>query len=346
MIIGVLKETLPYETRVAASPETVKKFKTIGFKVFIESHAGIDAGFSNHDYREAGAEIKNTAAEVMANADILLKINAPQADEIAYLKKSAIIIADFQALMPQANLEIFTSSQELTCFALDLMPRISRAQSMDILSSQSNLAGYKAVINAAMASRRSIPLMMTSAGTLPPAKFLILGLGVAGLQAAATAKRLGAMVFANDIRSETFEQAVSIGAKFIDKIDDQILSQTDIIISSAFSRGKPAPLLLDEKQLLTVKKGAVIIDLAVGSGGNIFGSIDHQTISIHDLTIIGNSRLAAEIPLSASTLFAQNLYNFLSPYYQDNQLRFNEDDEIIAKTCIVKNGQLLFKNGD
>lgn len=346
MIIGILKETLPFETRVAASPETVKKFKALGFKILIESHAGTASGFANHDYREAGAEIKNAVAEVSANADILLKINAPAPEEIAGIKEGAVIIADFQALQPTTALGLFAGEKNFTCFALDLMPRISRAQSMDILSSQSNLAGYKAVINASNLSRRSIPLMMTAAGTLAPAKVLILGLGVAGLQAAATAKRLGAMVFANDIRPETFEQAVSLGAKFVEKIDEQILSQCDIIISSAFSPGKPAPLLLNEKQLLSVKKGAVIIDLAAGAGGNIFGAIDHQTVNKHELILVGNSRLAAEVPYSASTLFAQNLFNFLSPQYRDNRLNFDFDDEIITKTCIVKDGQLLFRHGD
>lgn len=334
MIIGILKENFDNETRVATTPESTKKFKTIGIDTIIESQAGQKSGFSDEEYINAGGQIAKTANEIITKADIILKINAPSDEEIKRLKADTTIIFGFQ------NQQTFNSKEKkLTCFALELVPRISRAQSIDVLSSQNNLAGYKAVIKALQYSLKSVPLMMTSAGTLTPAKFLILGLGVAGLQAAATAKRLGGMVYAHDIRTETSEQATSLGAKFIEKIDSELLSQTDIIICSAFSPKKEAPVLLEREQLQYLKKGSVIIDMAIEAGGNVWGSKSQQTITESGITIIGNSHLEKEIPYSASILFAQNLYNFISMYWKDQKLLFDFNDEIIKQTCILNNSK-------
>ena len=261
------------------------------------------------------------------------------------------------------------AGQGMTCFALDMLPRISRAQSMDILSSQSNLAGYKAVINAVNLLPRAIPLMMTAAGTVSPAKVLVLGAGVAGLQAIATAKRLGAQVFASDVRPQVKEQVESLGARFLEvktsetfetsggyaqetspeyrrqqqlAVTEQ-LAKTDIAVTTALIPGKKAPVLITRGMIEHMPRGSVIIDMAAANGGNVEGSIDNQTVNVNGVTIVGNSNLASELPASASRLFAQNIYNFLAPMYQKEtkQIVFNYDDELISKTCVAKSGELL-----
>ncbi len=368
MIIAVPKEITPFETRVAATPNIVKKYIALGLKVHIESGAGIASGFSDNEYKSAGAEIKKSAAEVYKQASIIIKIKAPTPSEYRFLQKGQIIIADFDAFNNFQRLKEFTNLG-LTAFALDLMPRISRAQSMDILSSQNSLAGYRAVIKAVEMSSKAAPMMMTAAGTIPPIKVLVLGAGVAGLQAIATAKRLGAQVFASDVRPAVREQVESLGAKFLEikseenfeastgyakqtsedynrRQQEAILAQlpkTDIVITTALIPGKKAPRLISSQMLKAIPSGGVVIDMAAAHGGNVEGSKDHTITDTDGITICGNSNLAAEIPLSASFLFAQNIYNFLNSQFKKGKADFAFDftDEIIVKTCILKDGKLL-----
>lgn len=368
MIIAIPRETTIGENRVAVTPEQVKKYSEWGFQVKIETSAGTASGFDDDDYLKAGAEIAPDAAQTYQHADIILKIWAPLPDEDRLLKPGQTIIANFQALAHPARVAEL-AKQGLTCFALDMLPRISRAQSMDILSSQSNLAGYKAVINAVNLLPRAIPLMMTAAGTVSPAKVLVLGAGVAGLQAIATAKRLGAQVFASDVRPQVKEQVESLGARFLEvktsetfetsggyaqetspeyRRQQQLavaeqLAKTDIAVTTALIPGKKAPVLITRGMIEHMPRGSVIIDMAAANGGNVEGSIDNQTVNVNGVTIVGNSNLASELPVSASRLFAQNIYNFLAPMYQKEtkQIVFNYDDELISKTCVAKSGELL-----
>ena len=367
MIISVPKECIDGETRVAAIPETVKKFVSLGMNVRIEHGAGEKAGFDDADYKAAGAVICDAPAETYNNADIIIKINAPQEQELAFIKGGAIVLADFQAGVKKERLKLFAKAG-LTCFALDLMPRISRAQSMDILSSQSNLAGYAAVLEAFNTLNKAAPLMMTAAGTIAPARVLVLGAGVAGLQAIATAKRLGAQVFASDVRPAVKEQVESLGARFVEVASDdnfetaggyareasedykkrqaravaEQLAQTDVAITTALVQGQKAPVLITKKMLAAMPKGAVIIDMAAAAGGNVEGSINGQKVEICGVNIIGNSNLAARFPASASALFARNVYNFLAPMLdKKGGVDFNFGDELVAGTCAVKNGRVL-----
>lgn len=367
MIIAVPKERRRGETRVAASPETVRKIVSWGMTIRIEKDAGLAAGFSNEAYLDAGAEITASPEDTYRGAGIILKIWAPLPEEEKLLAAGMTIISNFEILSNKDRLESF-SRLGTTCFALDLMPRISRAQSMDILSSQSNLAGYKAVIEAVNASGKAVPLMMTAAGTIPPVKVLVLGAGVAGLQAIATAKRLGAQVFAADVRPQVKEQVESLGGRFIDvataenfetnggyatetsedyqrkqkeAVAEQ-LKKTDIAITTALIPGRPAPRLISRAMIDAMPAGAVIVDMASSSGGNVEGSEDGATVITNGVTIIGNSNLAAGVPSSASALFARNIINFIAPMYSadSGQIVFDFEDELVRKTCICKDGKL------
>ncbi len=367
MIIAVPAERTIEETRVAATPETVKKYTAWGFEVRVEKDAGNHAGFADGDYQRTGAKIVATPQELYQHADIILKINAPLPEEIQYLTSGQIIIANFQALAHPAQIKTL-ADKGLVCMALDMLPRISRAQSMDILSSQSNLSGYAAIIEAASRLNKAIPLMMTAAGTVPPAKVLILGAGVAGLQAIATAKRLGAQVYAFDVRPQVKEQVESLGAKFIEVNQEHFetsggyasetsleyqkqqhaaitaqLATTDIVISTALIPGKKAPILITEDMRKQMPDGAVIVDMAAASGGNVEGTVNGQSIKIGNLEIIGNSNPARLIPATASKLFANNIYNFLaSQYHTDsNRIAFNFKDELVNKVCVAQNGKIL-----
>lgn len=368
MIIAVPKELRKGETRVAVSPEIVKKLTAWNFTVKIEKNAGNAAGFSDEDYLAAGAEIKSSAKETYKNAELIFKIWAPLPEEDKFLTPEMAVIANFQSF---DNIKRLTALAKtgITGFALERMPRISRAQSMDILSSQSNLAGYKAVLDAVNNLDKAVPMMMTAAGTIAPAKALILGAGVAGLQAIATAKRLGAMVFASDVRPQVKEQVESLGGKFLEVQSDENfetaggyaketsanykkkqqeavaeqLKKTDFAITTALIPGKPAPKLINKDMLKNMPKGSVIIDMATASGGNVEGSEDNKTVEINGIKIIGNSNLAAEIPNSASLLYAKNIFNFISPMYnhEAEQIIFNFNDELIKGTCICKDGKLI-----
>lgn len=365
MIIAIPKEIRPKENRVAAVPETIKKMLHWGYQLRVERSAGIAAGFSDEEYANAGAKIADTAQDLYKNADIILKIWAPESSEQKFLTPNMTIIANFEALSSTQRTAAFAKSG-ITAFALDLLPRISRAQSMDILSSQSNLAGYKAVINAVNTLDKAIPMMMTAAGTIAPARALILGAGVAGLQAIATAKRLGAQVYASDVRPQVKEQIESLGARFVEvKTDENFetqggyaketsadykirqqeavaeqLQKTDFAITTALIPGQPAPRLITKEMIAKMPQGSVIVDLAASSGGNVEGSQPDQTVIVDGIKIIGASNLASELPNSASRLYANNIYNFLNTMFDPEQHKiiFNFADELIAKTCICHEG--------
>lgn len=367
MKIAVVKETLPEEKRVAISPDIVSRLKKWNFEVLIEKNAGLQAGFENADFEKAGAAITPSAQSACQNADIIFKIWAPFPEEDKLFHSGQTIIANFKARTDKARLEDF-AKLGLRCFALDLIPRISRAQSMDILSSQSNLAGYKAVIDAVAVLNKAVPMMMTAGGTITPAKVLVLGAGVAGLQAIATAKRLGAQVYASDVRSQVKEQVESLGGRFLEiktaenfetaggyaketsadykkKQNEAIaeqLKKTDIAITTAFIPGHPAPRLISAEMLKTMPQGSVIIDMATAAGGNVEGAENGRTVNVNGIKIIGNSNLAASVPNSASMLFAKNIFNFIAPMYnqETRELIFNFHDELISATCVCQNGKL------
>ena len=340
MKIGIVAELKKNENRIAITPEIAKKMSDMGLKIFLESGAGEKSGFYDDDYKTA--KVLSSAKEVYQKADIICKIWAPTDKEKNLLHENQIIIANFQALAYPENKKIL-EKPKATGFALDLLPRISRAQSMDILSSQSNLAGYKAVIEALSRLRKAVPLMMTSAGTIPAAKFLVLGVGVAGLQAIATAHRMGAQVFASDIRAETEEQVISLGAKFISPQEiNTLLPSCDVIITTAFSAEGKAPKLIGHEQIMLTPKNAIFIDLAGEFGGNVEGAKNNETCFIAGREVYANSNLPSEIPFSASPLYAKNIFNFLSKIYipQEDNLYFDFEDELINKTCVCLQGVL------
>lgn len=376
MKIAVVKERRPGETRVAATPETVKKFVTLGAEVFVESGAGQASNISDHEYQAAGASVGLSAADVVKEADVILKVARPMngadgEDEVSGLPRGTILLGGLQALTQKDLMEAL-AKQNVTSFAMELMPRITRAQSMDILSSQSNLAGYKAVIDAAATFGRAMPMMMTAAGTVAPARVLVFGAGVAGLQAIATAKRLGAVVLATDVRYAAKEQVESLGGKFI-VVDEEAMKaaeteggyakemgadfkkkqtqavraevlKADIVITTALIPGRPAPKLVATDVVADMKPGSVIVDLAVEAGGNVEGSIlDQVVVTENGVTILGHSNVAARLPRDASALYAQNLFNFLLPFIdkESGDLAIDWEDEIVAGTLVTKDGKVV-----
>ncbi|MFN3076006.1 MAG: Re/Si-specific NAD(P)(+) transhydrogenase subunit alpha [Alphaproteobacteria bacterium] len=375
MRIAIPKERRAHETRVAASPDTVKKFIGLGFEVVVETGAGDGASLPDRLFQEAGATIAPDEAAALKDADIVLKIQRPLTtaegvDEIALFKPGAVLVAGLSALFNRDDVEAYAKAG-LTAFAMELMPRISRAQSMDILSSQSNLAGYKAVVDAASAFNRALPMMMTAAGTVAPARVLVLGAGVAGLQAIATAKRLGAVVFAFDVRAAVKEQVESLGGKFIvvdaeamkqaetkggyaKEMDEdfkkkqasaihEALKKTDIAISTALIPGRAAPVLITEEMVKDMRPGSIIVDLAVEAGGNCPLSEYGKTVVKHGVTLIGPANLPATIATDASALFAKNLLNFLTPLVdrESKTLKINWEDETVKGTCVTHEGKIV-----
>ena len=359
------------EPRVAISPETVKKLKGLGATVKVQSGAGNRSRFSDDVLKAAGAEIAASAAEAIAGADILLKVRRPSAAEFAALKPGAIVAAMIDPYSDRAGLEQAAGSKA-SLFSMEFMPRITRAQSMDVLSSQANIAGYKAVVDAAAMFGSAMPMMMTAAGTVPAAKAFIMGVGVAGLQAIATARRLGSIVSATDVRPATKEQVASLGAKFIAVEDDEFKqAQTaagyakpmspeyqkkqaelvanhikiqDIVITTALIPGRPAPKLITREMIASMKPGAVIIDLAAERGGNTELTEPGRTIETpNGVKICGKLNLAGEIPVNASSLYAKNLLTFLELMIdkKEQALKVNWDDEIIKGTLIAKDGAIV-----
>ena len=374
MRIGVPKEIVPGETRIAASPDSIRKFTALGVEVLVESGAGVGAQMSDEALAEAGAHIVVDAKAVYGDADLVTKVRAPlcdgkAADELSLVKPDAVLVGLLAPLQQREQVARY-ASHGVTSFAMELIPRISRAQSMDALSSQSNIAGYKAVIDAADHFGRILPMMMTAAGTVAPARVVVLGAGVAGLQAVATAKRLGALVSAFDVRPAVKEQVESLGAKFISVDADagsaetaggyaremneaykerqaalihETLTKQDICITTAQIPGKPAPELITEAMVKDMKPGSVIVDLAVESGGNCALSAFDQVVLRHGVTIIGYANYPARVPVDTSTLYARNLFNFIQPMInpESHALEIDWEDEVIRGALLTKGGAVV-----
>jgi NAD(P) transhydrogenase subunit alpha len=371
MQVYILKESNS-DSRVAASPDTVKKMIDWGLNVVIQDNAGLNSNFSNEDYVKSGASISNEIAD-LSKSDLILKINKPNDDEIALMNEGSILIA---SLDPYNNSETLNKLKDkgVTSFAMELMPRITRAQSMDILSSQSNLAGYKAIIDATYLFNKAMPMMMTAAGTIAPAKVMVFGAGVAGLQAIATAKRLGAIVSATDVRMAAKEQVESLGGKFVMVEDDEtqdaetsggyakemseefklkqanLISETlesqDIAICTALIPGKKAPLLISKEQVSSMKPGSIIIDLAAESGGNCECSTAGETNNVNGVTVVGVKNITSTISQDASSLFSKNILNFLDLLIDSETkgLSIDWEDEIVKGILVTKNKEITNKD--
>lgn len=377
MKIAVLKERRLYEKRVAATPETVRKFRALGFDVVVEKGAGEASSYTDQAYGEAGATLATSATETVVGADIVLKVQRPMTaeeglDEIALLPKgnNALLVAMLNPHGARAAISGYAAAG-LTAMAVELMPRISRAQSMDVLSSQSNLAGYKAVLDAAHEFGRAFPMMMTAAGTVPPAKVMVMGAGVAGLQAIATARRLGAVVSATDVRLAAKEQVQSLGATFVMVEDDEakqaetsggyakemseaykqkqaaLIAETirkqDVVICTALIPGRAAPRLVTEEMLASMKPGSVIVDLAVEQGGNCAASRAGEVVDFSGVKIVGHINVPSRVAVDASALYARNLLNFISLLFdKDGQrLNLNWDDEILKGVTLTHDGKII-----
>ncbi len=366
MLIAALKETALYEKRVAITPDIVKKYKDMGHSVAIEADAGKEAQYPNSMFEKAGAEIEKDKQSLLKKADIILSVAPLHKEDVTFLKQGAIVIG---SLKPYQNHELLKSfvKAKVTSFSLELLPRITRAQSMDVLSSQSNLAGYKAVIDAASEFGRALPLMMTAAGTIPAARVLVLGAGVAGLQAIATAKRLGAIVSAFDVRAAAKEQVESLGATFIqvhiEETGDaqggyakemseeykkaqadrlaEVLTTQDIVITTAQIPGKPAPILITEAMLKTMKTGSVIIDLAVENGGNCEGAVWGKTVHKHGVTIVGPANILSRIASDASQLYSRNSFHFVKNLFSGENGSIPWEDAIIMATALTRNDAIV-----
>jgi NAD(P) transhydrogenase subunit alpha len=367
MRIAVLKELAAGETRVAATPETVKKFIGLGAEIAVETGAGEQASIADADYAAAGASVASRA-DVLKGANIILGIQGPDPQSLSGFADGAWLAAGLNPFGERARVDEY-AKLGLEALAMEFMPRITRAQSMDILSSQANLAGYKAVLMAANAYGRAFPMMMTAAGTVSAAKAFIMGVGVAGLQAIATARRLGAQVSATDVRSATKEQILSLGAKpiFVESVAgiegegsggyatemseeyqkaqaelvSSHIAKQDIVITTALIPGRPAPRLISDAQLATMRSGSVIVDMAAESGGNVEGSVSGETKKIHGVTVIGAKNIAALMPADTSALFSRNLFNFLAAFWDKEAGRPVLDEEIGNAVRLTQGGKVV-----
>ncbi len=370
MKLAIPKERHERETRVAASPETVKKFVALSAEVVVEQGAGARSRFTDEAYKEAGASVESDLSRVIGGADAVLKVRRPEKEELEHFKKGAVLIGMLAPHGDKENAKEY-AQRGIDAFAMEFMPRISRAQSMDVLSSQSNLAGYKAVVDAASELNRAMPMMMTAAGTIPPARVFVLGAGVAGLQAIATARRLGAIVSATDVRPAVKEQVESLGANFVmveseetkdaetkagyakemseefkrkqaELIADTVAKQ-DIVITTALIPGKPAPVLVSKEMVERMKPGAIIVDLAVEQGGNCPLSKPDEIVDHNGVTIMGHLNLAGHLPVDASALYARNLFNFLSPFVkkESGNLELDWEDAVVEGTALTRNGEVV-----
>ena len=361
MIVGSIKEDLSVEKRISITPETAKSIINLGLKVILESNYAVHIGITDKEYETVGVEIKKSSKEVLDNCNLLTKVNCPNDDEILNLKDKIVLIGMLNPTKNQIKLKEIIK-KKINVFSLELLPRISRAQSMDVLSSQSNLAGYRSVVDSIYEFEKAIPMMMTAAGTVPAAKVLVIGAGVAGLQAIATAKRLGAIVSATDVRAASKEQVESLGGKFLTVEESEnletaggyakeaseefkkkqaemmrdALKKNDIVICTALIPGKTAPRILSEELVKLMKPGSIIYDLAVEQGGNsAFSEIGKINI-INGVKIIGVNNLMNRLPLTASSLYAKNLFSFIRNLFSKEKSNFdiNMEDEIIEKTLI------------
>ena len=361
MIVGSIKEDLSVEKRVALTPETAKNIIGLGLKILIEKNYANHLGIQDSEYENVGVEVKNSYNEVLSSCNLLIKVNCPSSNIINQLKENTILIG---ILNPSKNKNQINEiiKKKINIFSLELLPRITRAQSMDVLSSQSNLAGYRAVIDCVSEFEKAVPMMMTAAGTVPAAKVLVIGAGVAGLQAIATAKRLGAIVSATDVRAASKEQVESLGGKFLtveqsedmetaggyakEASDDykkkqadmmkEALKKNDIVICTALIPGKPAPRILSEDLVKLMKPGSIVYDLAAEQGGNSAFSEPGKINSVDGIKIIGVQSLMNSLPLTASSLYAKNLFSFIRNLYSKEKKDFyiNLEDEIIEKSLI------------
>ncbi|MEZ5690184.1 MAG: Re/Si-specific NAD(P)(+) transhydrogenase subunit alpha [Rickettsiales bacterium] len=363
MKIAVLREKTEGERRVAATPDTVKKYIEIGAEVIVERDAGLGVAISDKDYEKYGA----TISDDISDADVVLCVNPPSENSLSKMKSGSNIVGMLSPYAKTESIEHFNQNS-LSAFSLELLPRISRAQSMDVLSSQSNLAGYRAVIDAVATLGKATPMMMTAAGTIAPAKILVIGAGVAGLQAIATAKRMGAVVSAFDVRPVVKEQVESLGAKFIEVEDTEsgeatggyakemsddykrkqgeLIAQTikkqDIVISTALIPGKPAPVLITEDMVKTMREGSVIVDLAALNGGNCpLTELDNVTVK-YGVALIGYSNMPSRVAIDASQLYARNIYNFVSTLLiGEKSINIKWDDELVKGTLLTRDGSTI-----
>jgi NAD(P) transhydrogenase subunit alpha len=369
MKIAVLRETADGERRVAATPETVKKFIALGAELRVEAGAGAGASISDGDYEAAGALVGERPA-VLAGADAVLGVQGPEAGSLAGTAPGALVVGALDPFRARDRIESYAAAG-LQALAMEWMPRITRAQSMDILSSQANLAGYKAVLDAAAEYGRAFPMMMTAAGTVAAAKLFVMGVGVAGLQAIATGRRLGAQVSATDVRSATKEQIMSLGAKpiFVENVagiegegaggyatemSDEYkaaqaalvsshIARQDIVITTALIPGRPAPRLISDAQLATMRPGSVVVDLAVEQGGNVEGSMPGEVAVRHGVKIVGHRNVPSRLPADASALYSRNLFNFLSAFWDKEAGRpvLPDDDEIVKGVRLTQGGKVV-----
>ncbi len=370
MKIAVAKEIDPSEPRVAASPDTVKRFKALGVDVAVEPGAGIKAGLPDSEFSAVGATV---SADALNDADVVIKVKRPEPSELAKYKRGALVIAIMDPYGNDAALKAMADAN-VSAFAMELMPRITRAQVMDVLSSQANLAGYRSVIEAAEAFGRAFPMMMTAAGTVPAAKVFVMGVGVAGLQAIATARRLGAVVTATDVRPAVKEQVESLGAKFLAVEDEEFkqaetaggyakemskeyqakqaaltaehIKKQDIIITTALIPGRPAPRLVTSEMVRSMKPGSVLVDLAVERGGNVEGVKSGETVELGGVKIVGVPNLAGRVAASASSLYARNLFSFIETLIDKSTkaLAVNWDDELVKATALTRDGSVIHPN--
>ena len=369
MKIAVPKETRPFETRVAATPETVKKFIALGAEVTVETGAGAASLVSDADYEAAGATIAPDFAATVKGAEVILKVQRPTEAEIESLEAGQKL---FCIMAPHADPALMEKLAEkgVEAFAMELMPRITRAQSMDVLSSQANLAGYKAVIEAANAYRRAFPQMMTAAGTVAPAKVFVMGAGVAGLQAIATARRLGAVVSATDVRPATEEQVQSLGARFIAVKNEEFLqaqteagyakpmsedymrqqreliashiTKQDVVITTALVPGRKAPILVTKEMVASMKAGSVIVDLAIEQGGNVEGAeLDRVVETENGVRILGYANMPGRLAADTSALLARNFLNYLKPFIKEGRLELDEEDELVTGIRLTRDGRVV-----
>ena len=370
MKLSVPKETHPQETRVAISPDTAKKFRALNLDVVIESGAGTGAGFADAEYEAAGARLAGDGATLLSGANLVLKVRAPTDAELAAMAPGTALVGMLSPYGTREAVDAYAAAG-VDAFAMELVPRISRAQSMDVLSSQANLAGYKAVIDASAEFARAMPMMMTAAGTVPPARVFVLGAGVAGLQAIATARRLGAIVSATDVRPAVKEQVESLGASFVMVESEETqaaetacgyaremsedyrrrqaalvaehLAKQDIVITTALIPGRPAPVLITEEMVESMKPGSIIVDLAVEQGGNCPLSRAGEIADHHGVRIIGHVNVPGRLPVDASALYARNLYNFISPFVdgESGDIEFDWNDELVTGTGLTRGGSVV-----
>ena len=366
MKLAVLKETEEGENRVALIPDSIKRLSQKGFVFLVETGAGSAAGYSDQEYEQSGATVMSSPQELAGQADCVVKVRPPSLEEAEMLKNDTVLIAIIQSTL-RHDLVSKLAEKQITSFGLDIIPRTSLAQSMDVLSSMSTISGYKAVLLAADTINRFFPMLMTAAGTIAPAKVLVLGAGVAGLMACATAKRLGGVVEAFDVRPEVKEQVKSVGARFVEvpvcedgsgsggyakEMSDEYkqkqaeliskhIAKSDVVIPTALIPGRKAPILISEEQVKSMKPGSVIVDLAAEMGGNCALTQPGQTIVAHGVTIVGHSNLPSTMSFHASQMFSRNIEKFLLHLCDENGFKMNMDDEITRGSLVTKGGNVI-----